>query len=81
MLWRCVGFGMSVEAKFDAVVFGVVEVITVFLCPDDVEASTGTRPKPCFDGHAQFGLWVEPTVETVMADQWFGREKDVSYLF
>jgi hypothetical protein len=59
---------MAVEAKFDTIVFSVMEVITVFLCPDDVEASTGTWPKPCLDCHAQFGSWVETAVETVMAD-------------
>jgi hypothetical protein len=70
---------MPVEPELDTVVLCIVVVVAVLLSPDNVEAPTRTRPEASVDGYAQFGSWVEAAIETVVADQRFVLDDDVTY--
>lgn len=64
-----VRFRVSIKPKLDPVFFDIVEVVAIFLCPDDIKPSGQAGSKPCIDSNIQFRTWSKPIVEIMMADK------------
>ncbi|WP_133305102.1 hypothetical protein [Halonotius pteroides] len=81
MLWWGIWFGMPIESKLHPSISAVMEIVTLVFCPDDIKTPTRTRTESSIDCNGQLRLWIKPTVETVMTDEWFSVKEDVSNVY
>jgi hypothetical protein len=78
MFLRNIRFRMSIKPKLDSILFDIVEVITIFLCPNDVKPSGWAGSKASIDSDIQFRTWSKPIVEIMIADEWFSIQEDLA---
>ena len=72
MFLRNIRFRMLVKPKLDSILFNIVEVVAIFLCPDYVKPSGWARSKASIDSDIQLRTRSKPIVEIMMGDKWFG---------